>query len=167
VYKRQAIIALIITAISSFGIPPALSITANVIIPPVAPLIIPQISPTTSLQILLTISALLSRYNAWLAPFIFFDDIDTNGVTSAAAIEIPIVSKTIPIKINTSNKINAKGSETVRKNDSAIKLIEADKINVNMTILTTQLYALFFRDVSSLDRFFKNYNLTIINLVAT
>ena len=126
----------------------------NVMIAPIAPLTIPQISPTTSLQMLLTKSARFNKYIACVAPFIFFDAIDINGVISAAAMDMPIVSNVIPIMMNINNMIKANGIETDCTNDSAIKLIATDSINVRRIIFNIQPYALFFIGAFSVGFFF-------------
>jgi hypothetical protein len=66
---------------------------------PAAPLIIPHISPTTSLQKFETKSAFLISCKAWRAPRILFEAIEINGTSEAAATAIPIISKITPIKI--------------------------------------------------------------------
>ena len=78
-------------------IPDVVSLTTK--IPPADPLIIPQISPTTSLQKLDTWSAFFINLIACTAPRIFFDAIDNSGTSEAAVTEMPIASNNIPISI--------------------------------------------------------------------
>ena len=95
---------------------------------PAEPLIIPQISPITSLQKLEVLDALWISFTAKLAPFILFVAIELNVFISATVTLIPIISKIIPIPI-TSKRI--KISKIILKSDinDEIPLKTADKIN--------------------------------------
>ena len=68
------------------------------------PEMIPQISPTTSLQKDDTLAAFLINSTAISEPFTFLAFIEWKGLTSADATAIPIISKIIPIKIKVINK---------------------------------------------------------------
>lgn len=70
-----------------------------------APLIIPQISPITSLQKLDSFSAFFINVTAKGAPLTFLDAIELNVLISATVTLIPIISNSTPINITISNNI--------------------------------------------------------------
>ena len=67
----------------------------------------PQISPITSQQMLLTLSALRKRLIASWAPITFRAAIEWKGFSSAEVTATPIISKTIPISTMNSKITNA------------------------------------------------------------
>ena len=73
---------------------------------PMEPLIIPQISPITSLQILEILLEFLSKPIVSLPPFIFWDAIDRNVFSLLVKTATPIISKMMPITIININIIN-------------------------------------------------------------
>src|SRR5690625_2772935 len=62
------------------------------------PLIIPEISPITSLQKLANLSAFRYIFTASFAPITFSEAIAWSGASLAAVAAIPNISKTIPIR---------------------------------------------------------------------
>ena len=89
-----------ITALRSAFSKPGLAISIlKTIAAPMAPLIIPQMSPITSLQKLDTLSAFFKRSTASLAPFILFAAIEFIGTSEHAVIATPIMSNKTPIEI--------------------------------------------------------------------
>ncbi len=72
---------------------------------PAVPDTIPQISPTTSLQIDDTLSEFLINLTAIFEPFTFLAFIEIIGLSSADVTATPIISNTIPNKINISTNI--------------------------------------------------------------
>ena len=78
--------------------------TINAIDEDNAPLIIPQISPITSLQKLDNFSEFFINLTPTLAPLTFFDDIELKVFKSATVTLIPIISNITPSEI-TINKI--------------------------------------------------------------
>ena len=73
----------------------------------VVPLTMPQISPTTSLQKLLTWLALRSSDSASAAPFSLCAAMEWNGRSSAAVTATPTTSNPMPNRINTASTSTA------------------------------------------------------------
>ena len=70
----------------------------------VEPLMIPHISPITSLQKLDTFSAFFINFTPNLAPLTFLEAIELKVFSSATVILTPIISNNIPKPINTNIK---------------------------------------------------------------
>ena len=103
----------------------------------------PQMSPTTSLQIELTRSALRKRRIASWAPGTFREAMEWNGFSSADATAIPIMSKIMPTKIITSRikKATSRLLFAITSSDTREMVPEIKIVTKNM--VTTHLVVLF------------------------
>jgi hypothetical protein len=92
-----------------------------------------------------TMSAFCSSFNALFALLIFFDAIDTKGAGSQDAKAIPIISKTIPMSIMTSNIKAAAMADTLPVSDPAATLIPpAITIVIKKTLRAQKFFFLVF-----------------------
>ena len=105
---------------------------------PMEPLIIPQISPITSLQILEILLEFLSKPIVSLPPFIFWDAIDRNVFSLLVKTATPIISKMMPITIININIINKKILLNELDIILEIMLNKHDRIKVNKKTLYIQ-----------------------------
>ncbi len=98
-----------------------------IIIAAVDPLIMPQISPITSLHILETFSAFLTSQRASFAPRTRFEDIALKGFSEALVVATPKISKIIPKKTKAPRIKNAGILPTFKSAVSDIALNATDK----------------------------------------
>ena len=102
----------------------------DAIILPAVPEIIPQISPTTSLQNEDTLSEFFLNFTATSAPFILLEFIEWKGASSAVWTETPTISKIIPTKIKIINiktpiKTETFGITVSDKKENKIEMVKA------------------------------------------
>ena len=100
----------------------------------------PQISPTTSLQILDTLLALRSRYKDSFAPFSLWAAMEWNGLGSAAVVATPITSNTMPKPINATKIKTATTTPAPSSIDSDARLSTADRATAIKKAVTAQRY---------------------------
>jgi len=106
----------------------------------VDPLIMPAMSPTTSLQKLETGPAWFISSKASFAPFIFLEAIELKGFLLAEATAMPMMSKMIPvITIIKSNK-NPKANPILPRSVSETELSKNEKIKVIKETWIIHLY---------------------------
>ena len=96
------------------------------------PLMIPHISPITSLNTLDTRPAFFISISELFAPFIFEDAIELNGFSSATVTATPSISNTIPMAI-----INAITVVDALRSMSENMLINTDRKNAKNVMHTT------------------------------
>lgn len=110
---------------------------------PIAPLIIPQISPTTSLQKLDALSAFFKSPTASFAPFILLAAMEFTGTTGHAVIATPIMSNRTPIDIINTSMIKEVIILALIIKVSEIKLKIIAKRNVKKVMMIIQFLILF------------------------
>src|SRR5690625_383831 len=142
-----------VTTVRSNIASPAPKLASNLIITSVlaAPLMTPQISPMTSLQKLENRSAFRIMATACFEPFTFSDAIAWNGSSLAEVEAIPIISKTIPIRMSTSttsipsphDKSSSRIIDVTEKKQAMTSVIRPIK-TLHLLALDMENFILFF-----------------------
>src|SRR5699024_10044905 len=108
---------------------------SNITIVNALPLIIPEISPMTSLQKLANLSAFLYMLTASLAPVTFSAAIACKGASFAAVDAMPSISKMMPIKTINSTMTSPMIQETLFNNEEE----KLEKIAANTKVITAMV----------------------------